>query len=300
MNIENENLKEINKIDILLNNEDKDKIYEIILNYIENQIKIKPFYYRSKTDGSFNFSAKSMPNHSRAFLKIQDGCNNFCSFCTIPFARGRERSRNLEEIFNEINNLISDGFEEFILSGINLASYNFQKMNFNNLLAALTDKFINVRFRISSIEPQYINEEFGEIFKRDNICPHIHIPMQNASDKILKMMNRKYTAEEYYKKIEVVRSAKNHPFISTDLIIGFPGEDEKDFFENVDFIKKMKFSFIHLFGFSPRENTVAFGLKPKVPERIRGERMNELKQIVTGLNLEYRKKFISKKLEVFN
>ena len=161
----------------------------------------------------------------------------------------------------------------------------------------LCKEFVDTRFRISSVEPQLINDEFYELFKLKNVCSFVHIPLQSGSRKILKLMERKYSKEEFLEKVEKIREIKKDIFLSTDLILGFPSEDEEDYLETVDFIKKINFSYIHLFGFSPRSGTKAFDMKQKVPERIRDERVKNISNIVKVANLNYRKKFIGTNLE---
>jgi len=286
----------LNIIDIFVPNKDKDKINEIIENY--KNIKNKPLIFKSDDDGSFNFTTYDLSGHSRAFLKVQDGCDNFCSYCKIPYARGKSRSRDIEKVLAEINELIKNGYEEIILTGINLGSYNFNNFDFNALLRTVSDKYRDIRFRISSIELEHVNQKFLEIFESENICPHIHIPLQNGSNKILKLMNRKYTIEDYFKKITDIRNVKKDLFVSTDLIIGFPTEDNEDFKSTTDFIKNIDFSYIHLFRFSPRKGTKAYDLKPKISEYLIKERLNILKEKVKVMNYNYRNKFLGKNLEV--
>ncbi|HOV15872.1 MAG TPA: MiaB/RimO family radical SAM methylthiotransferase, partial [Spirochaetota bacterium] len=258
---------------------------------------VKPLIYKNAADGTFDFKAFDMTKHSRAFVKIQDGCDNFCSYCKIPYARGNNRSRDYESIVTEIENIVKNGFEEIIFTGINIGSYNYDNLNFSKFLYKIANHFNSVRFRVSSIEPQYINDEFYDVFKLPNICSFIHIPLQSGSDKILTLMERKYNKEEYFEKITNIRRIKNNPFLSTDLILGFPDENERDFNETLDFIKQIDFSYIHLFGFSPRKGTKAFFMTPKIPERVRDERIKILNEIVKVSNYNYRMIFIGKKIE---
>lgn len=286
----------LNTIDIFVLNKDKDKINEIIDVY--KNIKKRPLIFKSDNDGSFNFTTHKLSDHSRAFLKVQDGCDNFCSYCKIPYARGKSRSRDIDEILIEIEAVINNGYEEIILTGINLGSFNHKDFDFNGLLKIVSENFKNIRFRISSIELEHINRKFLEIYKYDNICPHIHIPLQSGSNKILKLMNRKYTIEDYQNKITEIRKIKKNPFVSTDLIIGFPSEDNEDFKSTIELINNIDFSYIHLFRFSPRKGTKAYDLKPKIPEYIIKERLNILKREVSEMNLNYRNRFLGKNLEI--
>lgn len=286
------------EVDILIKNSDKDKIYNAVIDYYNSKIMNKPYYFNTNIDGSFNFINSEMSRHSRAFLKIQDGCDNYCSFCKIPYARGRSRSRNIEDVLKEIGFFINNGYKEIVLTGINLGSYHFNNVDLPGLMKIITEDFPDIRVRLSSIELQYIDNNFIEIFSHKNICPHIHIPLQSGSDKILKLMNRSYTATDYFDKIELLRKIKINPFISTDLILGFPGEDNNDFLKTLDFIKKINFSFIHIFGYSPRKGTSAYNIKNKVCERVRDERIKKVTKMVDEMNYNYRKTFLNNKLEV--
>ena len=298
VNTDIDELLKMDYVDIFLENKDKDKIPEIINLYFSDHITAKPYVHKNIHDGTFNFNASRMSKHSRAFLKIQDGCNNRCSYCKIPLARGKSRSRDINEIYKELDQFIENKYEEVVLTGINIGSYNYNKINFTNLMKSLTIKYSQIRFRISSLEPEYIDADFCEVFKNKNICPHIHLPLQNGSDKILKLMNRKYSTDDFFKKIEMLKESKNNLFISSDLILGFPSETDNDFNNTLNFIKKIDFSFIHLFGYSPREKTEAYYLKPRVPERIRDERVKTIKSKVLEMNYNYRKRNLGKTLEV--
>ncbi|HOJ63454.1 MAG TPA: tRNA (N(6)-L-threonylcarbamoyladenosine(37)-C(2))-methylthiotransferase MtaB [Spirochaetota bacterium] len=295
---EEEILREIPEIDILIDNKNKINIIDAInkFNYFKNS-KDK-FYYKTEIDHSFDYELGELKNHSRAFIKIQDGCDNFCSYCQIPLARGNSRSRKYEDIINEITKIKENGYKEVVFTGVNIGNYNYNEINFSKLLDYVTDKFKDIRFRISSIEIQNIDSLFYEIIKKDNLCPHFHIPLQSGSDKILKLMNRKYTTTNYFEVVTKLRDIKKNPFIATDLIIGFPDESEEDFLETYDFIKKVDFSFIHVFGFSPRKGTKAFDMKPKIPERIRDLRIEKIIKLRDEMNLKYRKSFLNKCLPV--
>ena len=286
---------EMEEVDVFIENKHKDMIGEVIKNYNN---KDRPLVYKNDSDGSFNFSTRDMSFHSRAFVKIQDGCDNSCSYCKIPMARGKGRSRNPDDILLEIDGISKNGYYETVLTGVNIGSYMQNEIDFTGLLSKLTGSFSDMRFRISSLEPQYIDDAFLDIFSVTNICPHLHVPLQSGSDKILGLMNRKYKVSDYFEVIKKIRQIKNDPFISTDLILGFPGEDESAFNETVDTIKTVDFSYIHLFGFSPRKGTRAYSMTPKIPERIRDERIDQVEEMVNESNYRYRKSFEGKKLEV--
>jgi threonylcarbamoyladenosine tRNA methylthiotransferase MtaB len=295
VNTDKENILSMNEVDVFVENENKDKINTIIKTY---EKKSTPYVFTDENDGTFNYNTSKMSNHSRAFVKIQDGCDNRCSYCKIPLARGKGRSRKIQDVYDEIGELRNSGYKEFILTGVNIGSYNNAGIDFNGLLGSLSERYGDIRLRISSIELQYINDEFLKVFSKDNICSHIHIPLQSGSDKILKLMNRNYDTGVYLDKIKKIRVAKHDPFISTDIIFGFPGESEKDFEKTLDLIKSVEFAYIHIFGFSPRHGTEAYDLLPKIPERIRDERIAVVKKISDESNRKYVEKYINKELEV--
>jgi threonylcarbamoyladenosine tRNA methylthiotransferase MtaB len=299
VDVKSNGLLEISDVDFFVNNRNKNQIIQIITGLEINKLKFENNIFTSQDDGRFKLSTKNMNKHSRAFLKIQDGCDNRCSYCIVPFARGNAISRDLEEIIDEINDFASSGYEEVVLTGINLASYKNKKNDFYDLLEILTDRFSSIRFRISSIEPEFINERFISIIRnKKNICPHFHIPLQSGSNKILKLMNRKYSVEEYKNKIDLLRKVLLNPFISTDLILGFPEESNEIFYEIYNFVKNINFAFIHIFGFSPRKGTAIYDYKYKVPERVRDERIRIVKDLAEDMNKNYRESFLNKELEI--
>lgn len=296
-NTEKDILKNFPEIDILVDNKNKSKILEIIKNFERSKNFIKRYYCDDK-DNSFDYDLSLFKKHSRAFIKIQDGCNNFCSYCQIPLVRGKSRSRNYEDIVKEIYNIQKNGYKEVVVTGISIGSYFYNGINFSKMLFLLTEEFKNLRFRISSIELFHIDDLFYEVIKKENICNHFHIPLQSGSNKIIKLMNRNYTIEEYYDKISKIRKIKDNPYIATDLIIGFPDESEKDFLDTLDFLEKIRFSYIHVFGFSPRKGTKAFDMKPKIAERIRNLRIQRVIGLRDKMNLEYRSLYLNKSTRV--
>ena len=239
-----------------------------------------------------------MLGHSRAFTKIQDGCNNFCTYCKIPFARGRSRSRLPEDIVNEVKLFEKNGYCEIILTGINISDYHYESLDFAGLLKLLLNETKNIRFRLSSLEPQNLTQDFFDVIKDSRICPHFHMALQSGSTKILKAMNRKYTADDFLLMVDKIKSNKENPFLSSDLILGFPGETDEDFIETQETLKKADFSYIHVFAFSPRSGTKAFNMKPKIPERIRDERVNIITSMSKNLTVDYAKGFVGKTLNV--
>lgn len=296
--VDENNLEQLHDADILIDNKHKSQILEIIELFQNGLITKKPYLFTSTKDGTFSFSAEKMLGHSRAFTKIQDGCNNFCSYCKIPFARGRSRSRCPEDIVHEVKQFEKNGYREIVLTGINISDYHSDSLDFAGLLKLLLNETTNVRFRLSSLEPQNLTQNFFDVIKDERICPHFHLALQSGSTKILKAMNRKYTADDFLSILKKIRSSKENPFLSSDLILGFPGETDEDFIETQNTLKLADFSYIHVFAFSPRSGTKAFDMKPKVPERIRDERVHIISSMIKNQTVNYAEKFIGETLNV--
>lgn len=296
--IDENNLEQLHDADILIDNKHKSQILEIIELFQNGLITKKPYLFTSTKDGTFSFSAEKMLGHSRAFTKIQDGCNNFCSYCKIPFARGRSRSRCPEDTVHEVKQFEKNGYREIVLTGINISDYHSDSLDFAGLLKLLLNETTNVRFRLSSLEPQNLTQNFFDVIKDERICPHFHLALQSGSTKILKAMNRKYTADDFLSILKKIRSSKENPFLSSDLILGFPGETDEDFIETQNTLKLADFSYIHVFAFSPRSGTKAFDMKPKVPERIRDERVHIISSMIKNQTANYAEKFIGETLNV--
>lgn len=208
----------------------------------------------------YNETYISKPSKTRAYIKIQDGCNNFCSYCIIPYLRGRSRSRNVVEILNEIE-ILQESAREIVLTGIDISDYKIDgKPALGKLLKMLGD--YNIRIRLGSLEQGVITDEFLQVASEmKNLCPHFHLSLQSGSDSVLKMMNRHYTIEQFYQTVVALRKIFVNPSITTDVIVGFPGETDEDFKQTIDFVKKVKFSSIHVFPYSKREGTVASRFK---------------------------------------
>lgn len=278
--------------DILIGNKDKSKIFDYVKNY-DNK-KIINYYNMINTD----FEKMSLDNYSertRAFVKIQDGCNNYCSYCIIPYLRGTIRNKDLNDAINEINTLVNNGFKEIVLTGIHTGSYPelvklIQEISKNNKLE---------RIRISSIEATEINEEFLEELKNNNkICNHMHIPVQAACDNTLKKMNRKYDINKFKEIINKIREVRPDINITTDLIVGFPTETEEDFLESYNNAKEIKFGKIHVFPYSKRDGTVAAKMKSVVTDAEKKERTHKMIELSNKLENEYYNKFLDQTLSL--
>ena len=225
----------------------------------------------------------SATERTRANLKIQEGCNNFCSYCIIPYKRGRERSRDLEETVRDFRNLVKLGFQEIVLTGINTCTYNCRGARLNDLLERLLETEGNYRIRIGSTEPGPMLKKIVDVMAKADgrLCEFLHPSLQNGSDFILKRMNRHCLTEEYAEYVQYAREKVPHIHIGTDIITGFPGETEETFEETVAFVEKIRFANLHIFPFSPRKGTAAYTMKPCVPNHLARERaakLNELKE----------------------
>ena len=239
--------------------------------------------------------------NTRAFLKIQDGCNNFCTYCIIPYARGRVRSRQKESVLNQAQRLVDNGYVEIVLTGIHTAGYgeDLDDYSFYELLVDLVKIKGLKRLRISSIETSQISDEIIDLIgSNEIIVDHLHVPLQAGSDATLKRMNRKYTTAEYLEKINKIRSYLPNIAFTTDVIVGFPGETDEEFEETYNFIKQVNYSELHVFPYSPRKNTPAAKMKDQVNDQIKHERANRLLQLSKELNREFALKQIGKTLKV--
>lgn len=239
--------------------------------------------------------------NTRAFLKIQDGCNNFCTYCIIPYARGRVRSRQKESVLNQAQKLVDNGYVEIVLTGIHTAGYgeDLDDYSFYELLVDLVKIKGLKRLRISSIETSQISDEIIDLIgSNEIIVDHLHVPLQAGSDATLKRMNRKYTTAEYLEKINKIRSYLPNIAFTTDVIVGFPGETDEEFEETYNFIKQVNYSELHVFPYSPRKNTPAAKMKDQVNNQIKHERANRLLQLSKELNHEFALKQIGKTLKV--
>ena len=248
-----------------------------------------------------NLTISSFDEKVRAFVKIGDGCNNYCSYCIIPTTRGNLRSRSKEEIICEIKRLIEHGYKEVVLTGIDMSSYGleFDNYRFNDLLKDILKIDGLKRLRISSIEASYIDDEFLKILKSSTVvAPHLHIPLQSGSDTVLQRMKRKYTCEEFYQRINKIHQEFPLIALACDVIVGFPGETDQEFNETYEFIKKCNFSFLHVFPYSIREGTLAAKMKNQVDSNVKKERVKKLIDLGNELSEKYKQKNNGLEVEV--
>ena len=291
-------LEEMPEIDIAIGNKDKSKIVKLINDFYENKKKINDTY--DKLDNDFeNMYIDKFNTRTRAFIKIQDGCENYCAYCIIPRVRGKCRSKDMDTCLEEINNLVNNGYKEIVLTGIHTGNYGKDLgINFATLLKEIVKIKGLERIRISSIEATELTDEVIDIIKNnDNIVNHFHVPLQTGNDKILKLMNRKYNIEEFKEVINKLRNAKKDVSITTDVIVGFPYEEDEDFKETIKNIKDINFSKLHVFPYSMRSNTPAAKM-PQVKDSIKKERVEELLALSKELEIKYMERFIGKKLKV--
>lgn len=248
-----------------------------------------------------NMRLKETAEHTRAYIKIQDGCNQFCSYCIIPYARGRVRSREENEILAEIKGLAQSGYKEVVLTGIHISSYGVDRgeASLLRLVQAIHDVEGIERIRLGSLEPRIVTEEFAqELSKLPKLCPHFHLSLQSGCDDTLKRMNRRYTTGEYYEKVELLRSKFEHPAITTDVIVGFPGETEEEFETTRAFLEKIKFYEMHVFKYSKRKGTRAAVMENQVPDDVKTKRSSLLLAMEQQDSGEYRNDYIGKEVEV--
>lgn len=244
---------------------------------------------------SRNFSYDDMlikkgEHAERAYIKVQDGCDNFCTYCIVPFTRGKSRSRDYNSIIKECSNLLESGVKEIVIGGIDTGSYNYNNVDLTGLLKMILSlPYSDYRLRVSSIEASQISDEYIELFHSEKkLCPHFHIPLQSGSEKILKLMNRKYSLKDFQKKLDLIKEKILHPAFSTDVITGFPGETENDFLDTYNFLKDNMFMRIHAFSYSERKESAASHFKDSVPREIRLERVRRL----ISLSEENEKKYL--------
>ena len=280
--------------DIIIGNKDKSKIIELINEYQAKKEKVKKIYDLKHTTFE-NMEIDKFINHTRAFVKIQDGCNAFCSYCIIPYTRGNIRSKNKEDVINEIKKLVDNGYQEIVLTGIHTGKYG---IDLNTNLETLLKELVKIkglyRLRLSSIEINEITEGIIKLIKENNImAKHLHIPLQSGSDKILKLMNRHYDTKYFYEKIQKIRDEIPDISITTDLIVGFPYETEECFAETIDLLKKIKFPHIHTFPYSKRDGTKA-SLMPQIDGNIKKKRVKEVLEISNYYESEFYKQSINK------
>lgn len=287
------------QIDIVIGNNRKKDIVRILDEYFQSNDIQDNVIDINKTDEYEDMVLIKPTEHTRAYVKVQDGCNNFCSYCIIPYTRGRIRSRSLEEVIKEIQGLSIRGIREVVITGINLSSYNDNGITLLGLLKRVSAIEGIERIRMGSLEPRIITDEFLEgIYRDKKICPHFHLSLQSACNDTLKRMNRKYTIEEYMEKCELIRKYYDRPAITTDVIVGFPGETDEEFDMTKANLEKLKLYEMHIFKYSIRNGTVAATMPNQVPDQIKEKRSNILLKLAEENKTAFEESFKGEELEI--
>ena len=287
-------------IDVVIGNNQKKHIVEILEQHMQG-VENKRLEIAKETEYE-DLKLDTQVEHTRAYIKIQDGCNQFCSYCIIPYARGRIRSRNPQEVVEEAKCLADNGYQEIVLTGIHLSSYgrtSYEKMTEESgqplldLICRINEIEGVKRIRLGSLEPRIITENFVKtLIKCEKVCPHFHLSLQSGSDTVLARMNRKYTTKEYAASVELLKQYYEAPAITTDIIVGFPQETEEEFQKTMEFAKRIGFSKIHVFKYSRRKGTVADRMSGQVDEQKKTERSDRLMALEAALGEEYREHFL--------
>lgn len=289
-------------VDIVIGNDRKHDLVRLLEEYSLDSVNDT---VDDINDGKHDFEElfiEQTKEHTRAFIKVQDGCNQFCSYCIIPYARGRVRSRRFENVIAEVERLAANGFKEVVLTGIHLSSYGVDFEEAAGLLELI--QAVNAvkgieRIRLGSLEPKIVTEHFAsELSKLDKICPHFHLSLQSGCDATLKRMNRKYTTKEYERGCELLRKYFVHPAITTDVIVGFPGETEEEFEQTKAYLEHLHFYEMHIFKYSKRKGTRAAVMPDQIDEQVKAARSEKLIALGHDMSKEFRKFYIGKNEEV--
>lgn len=289
-------------IDIVLGNNKKQDLLTALQAYEEAHGDLREVIDINHTKEYENLHLTKQGEHTRAYIKVQDGCNQFCSYCIIPYARGRVRSRAKEDVVAEVTDLAKNGYQEVVLTGIHLSSYGIDFENEDNLLSLIraVHEIEGIkRIRLGSLEPRIITEEFVQaIAALPKMCPHFHLSLQSGCNETLKRMNRGYTSEEFYEKCEILRKYFEKPALTTDVIVGFPQETEEEFETTYEFLKKICFYETHIFKYSKREGTKAAVMQGQIPEQIKAKRSARLIELGEKNRRAYEESFLGKTVEV--
>lgn len=296
-------LEQIPEVDIILGINEKNKIVQIVEEYLASKNNIIEVADVSKQKEFLDFGDVTYTEKNRAVIKVQDGCNMFCSYCLIPYARGRIRSRKIENVVSEIKKIAKQGIKEVVITGIHVASYGKDFENGNIRLINLLEEINKIegiaRIRLSSLEPTIVDEEFAQrLAKLEKICDHFHLSLQSGCDATLKRMNRKYTTARYKEATEILRKYYPNANFTTDVIVGFPGETDEEFNQTYKFLKEIEFYKMHIFKYSPRKGTVAEKLPNQVDGNIKEERSKKLIELSNNMQNEKNSQYIGKTVKV--
>lgn len=298
-----EELEKITDIDLIVGNTEKKDIVKIVEEYRDNKnrerVKMSDI---NKQKEFVDFGSVTYTEKTRAVIKVQDGCNNFCSYCIIPYAKGRVRSRKLESVVKEITEIAEKGIKEVVITGIHVASYGIDFDNNTRLIDLLEaiQKIDGIkRIRLGSLEPNIIAEEFVNRLKKvTKMCDHFHLSLQSGCDETLKRMNRKYTAETFEKEVNLLRKTFPDVALTTDVIVGFPGETEEEFNETYKYLSKIRFTKLHVFKYSPRKGTVAAKMKNQIDSTVKEKRSHKLIELSNECEIEFLDRYVGKELKV--
>ena len=307
-------LKEDDSVDIIVGNNNKARLADILEEYMKDRQGDEDGYVLdiARAQEYEELHVSRLGEHTRAFIKVQDGCNQFCSYCIIPYARGRVRSRKPEDVEAEVKGLVARGYREVVLTGIHLSSYGTEHMEGSPVkggdwdsgpLWDLIERIHRVegleRIRLGSLEPRIITREFAEkLAGLPEFCPHFHLSLQSGCDATLKRMNRHYTTEDYLRRCGILREIFDHPAITTDVIAGFPGETEEEFEETRRFLETVRFYEMHVFKYSKRQGTRAAVMEDQVPEQVKARRSDVLLELEKTMSREYRERFAGSRVSV--
>lgn len=296
-------LEQIPEVDIILGINEKNKIVQIVEEYLANKDNIIEVADVSKQKEFLDFGDVTYTEKNRAVIKVQDGCNMFCSYCLIPYARGRIRSRKIENVVSEIEKIAKQGIKEVVITGIHVASYGKDFDNENIRLINLLEEINKIegieRIRLSSLEPTIVDEKFAQrLAKLEKICDHFHLSLQSGCDATLKRMNRKYTTARYKEATEILRKYYPNANFTTDVIVGFPGETNEEFNQTYKFLKEIGFYKMHIFKYSPRKGTVAEKLPNQVDGNIKEERSRKLIELSNNMQNQTNNQYIGKTVKV--
>ena len=291
-------IKDLIDADIIIGNNKKSKVLKYINEFDKEHKQILAFDNIDNADFE-DMEIKRYNHRHRAFIKIEDGCNNFCSYCIIPYVRGRVRSKDFNKCIMEVNDLALAGHKEIVLTGIHTGQYNSDGKKLADLINKISETPGIKRIRLSSVEIVELDDKMMDVIKNNKVfVSHLHIPLQAGSDHVLKLMNRRYDKKHFKEMVAEIRNIRKDISLTTDVIVGFPGETEEDFNETMDFFKEIGFAKIHVFPYSDRNGTVASRMKDKVPGNIKKERVHKLLELSNELEKEYFNSFINKEVEV--
>lgn len=299
-----EKLDKDEAVDLILGNNQKKNIVEALEDYEKEHHKLSRVIKINQTKEYESLTISRTAEHVRAYMKVQDGCNQFCTYCIIPYARGRVRSRDMENVLEEARTLAETGYQEVVLTGIHLSSYGVdfpedKKADLLTLIEAVHKIEGIKRIRLGSLEPGIITEEFVKrLAKLPKVCPHFHLSLQSGCDNTLVKMNRRYRSNEYRERCEILRKYYENPALTTDVIVGFPGETEEDFESSLAFVKEIHFYETHIFPYSRRQGTKAAAMKEQIPETVKKARSEKMLSVNRQRMAEYEKSLEGKKLEI--